>query len=240
MSREWFRLIGVAVVVLGFGLRLRVSVVVLAAGLATGLVARLLDGQAAPGLLATLGQAFANGRIITLLVLALPALGLLERHGLQEEAQRVIEKIRAATPGRLLWVYHLFRMGVAGLGIRLGSGHVAFSRPLVVPMALAAGRLDADTATEAEAVDRVKAAAGAAENYANFFGQNLFIGAPGVALVVKNLAAQGHRISALPVVLFTLPMALIALVAATAQYLLLDRWLRKRRASPKPQTGPPH
>ena len=238
MNREWFRLIGVAVVALGFGLRLRVSVVVLAAGLATGLVARLLDGQSASGMLATLGQAFANGRIITLLVLALPALGLLERHGLQEEAQRVIEKVRAATPGRLLWVYHLFRTGVAGLGIRPGSGHVAFSRPLVVPMALAAGQLDADT--DAEAVDRVKAAAGAAENYANFFGQNLFIGAPGVALVVKNLAAQGHRISALSVALFTLPMTLIVLIAATAQYLLLDRWLGKRRSARKPRTGAPH
>lgn len=238
MNKEWFRLIGVAVVVLGFGLRLRVSVVVLAAGLATGVVARFLDGQAAPGMLATLGQAFANGRIITLLVLALPALGLLERHGLQEEAQAVIQKIRAATPGRILFVYHVFRTGVAGLGIRLGSGHVAFSRPLVVPMALAAGGLD--TEAEAEEIDRVKAAAGAAENYANFFGQNLFIGAPGVALVVKNLAAHGYRISALSVVLFTLPMAVIVLGAATAQYVLLDHWLGNRRARRKARLGASH
>jgi uncharacterized membrane protein len=229
MDREWFRLIGVVVVVLGFVLRLRVSVVVLGAGITTGLVARVLDGPAAPGILATLGQAFASGRIITLLVLALPALGLLERHGLQEEARHVIEKVRAATPGRLLFVYHLFRTGVAGLGIRLGSGHVAFSRPLVVPMALAAGRLDTGAPADTEAIDRVKAAAGAAENYANFFGQNLFFGAPGVALVVKNLAAQGHQVSALSVALFTLPVTLIVLMAATVQYVLLDRWLGKRR-----------
>ena len=235
---EWLRLIGVAVVVLGFALRLRVTVVVLAAGIATGLVARALDGASAPGILATLGQAFANGRIITLFVLALPALGLLERYGLQEEARRVIQKIRAATAGGLLIVYHLFRTGVVGIGIRLGSGHVAFSRPMVVPMGLAAGQLDEqapeqpnqqDQPDQIEDVDRVKAAASASENYANFFGQNLFFGSPGVALVVKNLADHGYVVNALHVAMFSIPVAVLAFLVATAQYLLLDRWLRQRR-----------
>jgi uncharacterized membrane protein len=230
---EWLRLIGVVVVVLGFALRLRVTVVVLAAGIATGLVAQQLDGDTGTGILAGLGQAFANGRIITLFVLALPALGLLERYGLQDEVRRVIRNIRAATTGRLLVVYHLFRTAVVAAGIRLGSGHVAFSRPLVVPMALAADRLDenaVDRAEEVDRVDRIKAAASAADNYANFFGQNLFFGAPGVALVVKNLADNGYLVSALQVALYSLPMAGVALVAATAQYMLLDRWLRRMHA----------
>jgi uncharacterized membrane protein len=232
---EWLRLIGVAVVVLGFALRLRVTVVVLAAGIVTGLVARALDGASAPGILPTLGQAFANGRIITLFVLALPALGLLERYGLQEEARRVIQKIRAATAGGLLLVYHLFRTGVVGIGIRLGSGHVAFSRPMVVPMALAAGQLDEqapdqpDQPDQIDDIDRVKAAASASENYANFFGQNLFFGSPGVALVVKNLADHGYVVNALHVAMFSIPVAVVAFLVATAQYVLLDRWLRRRR-----------
>lgn len=226
---EWLRLIGVAVVVLGFALRLRITVVVLAAGIATGLVARALDGEAAPGILATLGQAFANGRIITLFVLALPALGVLERYGLQEESRRVIQKIRAATAGGLLIVYHLFRTGVVGIGIRLGSGHVAFSRPLVVPMGIAAGRLDEQAEDQAGDVEQVKAASAAAENYANFFGQNLFFGSPGVALVVKNLADHGHVVNVLHVAMFSIPVAITAFVVATAQYVLLDRWLRRRR-----------
>lgn len=241
---EWLRLIGVAVVVLGFALRLRVTVVVLAAGIASGLVARTLDGEAAPGILATLGQAFADGRIITLFVLALPAIGLLERYGLQDEARRIIQRVRAATTGRLLIVYHLFRTGVVAFGIRLGSGHVTFSRPLVVPMALAADRLDdqargaaqgafqaAIDEAEQVAVDRVKAAAGASENYANFFGQNLFFGSSGVGLVVRNLADSGHVISALHVSLYTIPVAVTALVFATVQYVLLDRWLRRQQAA---------
>lgn len=237
---EWLRLIGVAVVVLGFALRLRVTVVVLAAGIASGLVARTLDGEAAPGILATLGQAFADGRIITLFVLALPAIGLLERYGLQDEARRIIQRVRAATTGRLLIVYHLFRTGVVAFGIRLGSGHVTFSRPLVVPMALAADGLDDQArgaargmGDEAEqvAVDRVKAAAGASENYANFFGQNLFFGSSGVGLVVRNLADSGHVVSALHVSLYTIPVAVTALVFATVQYVLLDHWLRRRQAA---------
>lgn len=237
---EWLRLIGVAVVILGFALRLRITVVVLAAGIATGLVARALDGEAAPGILATLGQAFASGRIITLFVLALPALGLLERYGLQEEARRVIQKIRAATAGGLLIVYHLFRTGVVGIGIRLGSGHVAFSRPMVVPMGVAAGRLDEQAAEQAADVEQVKAAASASENYANFFGQNLFFGSPGVALVVKNLADHGHVVNALHVAMFSIPVAVIAFLAASAQYVLLDRWLRRRRDRRAAAHGPAH
>jgi uncharacterized membrane protein len=239
---EWLRLIGVAVVVLGFALRLRVTVVVLAAGITTGLVAQQLDGASGadgPGVLAGLGQAFANGRIITLFVLALPALGLLERYGLQDEARRVIRRVSAATTGRLLLAYHLFRTGVVAVGIRLGSGHVAFSRPLVVPMALAADRLDENDPGRVEEVDRVKAAASASENYANFFGQNLFFGSAGVALVVKNLADNGFLVSALQVALYSLPMAGVALLAATAQYLLLDRWLRRMHARSAAPAGTP-
>ena len=233
---EWLRLIGVAIVVLGFALRLRVTVVVLAAGAATGLVAQYLDSLASPdagpgpGVLTVLGQAFANGRIITLFVLALPALGLLERYGLQDEARRVIRSVSAATAGRLLVVYHLFRTAVVAVGVRLGSGHVAFSRPLVVPMALAADDLDETAVDRVQEIDRIKAAASASENYANFFGQNLFFGSPGVALVVKNLSDNGFLVSALQVSLYSIPMAIAGLVVATAQYMLLDRWLRRMQA----------
>lgn len=231
---EWLRLIGVAVVLVGFALKLRVTVVVLAAGLATGLVAQELDGGFGSGILATLGSAFVNGRVITLVLLALPAIGLLERHGLQDECRRFIRRIGAATVGRLLLSYHLFRSAVVAAGIRISSGQVIFTRPLVMPMALPAARLeDAGSAEKNESVaadvDRIKAAAAASDNYANFFGQNLFAGSAGVALVVKNLADNGHKVSALAVAKVAIPVALVSLVIATAQYLLLDRRLRRRR-----------
>lgn len=245
---EWLRLIGVAVVVAGFALRLRVTVVVLAAGIATVAAARYLDGDAAPGLLGTLGKAFVDGRIITLVVLALPAIGVLERYGLQEQCGRVIQRFGAATAGRLLLVYHLFRTAVVAVGMRV-NGHVIFVRPLVVPLALPAAKLDpraeaptgeatAEADEAAEEIDRVKAVASASENHSNFFGQNLFFGAAGVALVVKNLADNGHQVSALTVAKLSVPMAVAAFVFSWAQYTLLDRWLRKRARAPRREGEP--
>ena len=243
---EWLRLIGVAVVVAGFALRLRVTVIVLAAGIATWLVARALDGGAAPDLLSTLGRAFVDGRIITLVVLALPALGLLERYGLQDECRRVIVKVGAATAGRILLINHLFRTAVVAIGMRV-NGHVMFSRPLIVPMAIPAAGLDGegergeergeDSEPRAAAIDRIKGAASASDNYANFFGQNLFFGAAGVALVVKNLESSGHPVDALTVAKLSIPMAVVALLASWAQYALLDRWLRRRVGAAAPRRG---
>ena len=230
---EYLRLIGVLVVLVGFVMRWRVAAVVVAAGIVTGLAAGMppVGTEAAPGILDTLGRAFANQRIITLFVLALPAIGLSERYGLQEQARRLILKIRAATAGRLQVVYQLFRVAVVALGIRLGSGHVAFSRPLVVPMALGAARLDAQGEEEPEAADAVKAACGASENYGNFYGQNLFFGAAGVALVVTTLRDYGYAVDPRRVSLFTIPVAVASVLVGTAQFLLLDVWLRQRRAA---------
>ena len=241
---EYLRLIGVAVVLVGFALRLRVTVVVLAAGLVTGLVARMpvVGTDAAPGIVDTLGRAFANQRLITLFVLALPAIGLSERYGLQEQARRLIMRIRAATVGRLELVYQLFRMLVVALGIRLGSGHVTFSRPLVVPMAMGAAGLDEERDREAEETERVKAASGASENYANFYGQNLFFGAAGVVLVVGTLKDYGIAVDPRRVSLWSIPVAVASVLLAAGQYLALDRWLRrraeKRSADARPETAP--
>jgi uncharacterized membrane protein len=209
-----------------------VTIIVLAAGLATGLVAGMpiVGSDATPGIVDTLGRAFASSRIITLFVLALPAIGLSERYGLQEQARRLILRIPAATVGRLQFVYQLFRAAIAAAGIRLGSGHVTFSRPLIVPMALSAAGLDERRDDDVRAVERVKGASGASENYGNFFGQNLFFGAAGVALVVSTLAEHGLPVDPRQVSRWTVPIAVAAVVAAVIQYWRLDRWLKRRAA----------
>jgi uncharacterized membrane protein len=229
---EYLKLIGVAVVVVGFALRWRVTGVVLAAGIVTGLVAwmPLVGNAERAGILDTLGQAFANGRIITLFVLALPAIGLSERYGLQEQARRLILKIRAATVGRLQVVYQIFRVIVVGLGIRLGSGHVTFSRPLVVPMAMGAAGLEEETDRELPETERVKAACGASENYGNFYGQNLFFGAAGVALVVTTLKEHGIEVRPQQVAYWAIPIAITSVALGVVQFGLLDRWLARRKA----------
>jgi uncharacterized membrane protein len=221
---DYLPLIGIAVVVAGFALRLRVTVTVLAAGFVTGIVAGMpiVGTDAVPGIVDTLGRAFANGRAITLFVLALPAIGLSERYGLQEQARCVILKISAATVGRLQLVYQFFRIAVVAMGIRLGSGHVLFSKPIVVPMALG---LTADAES-----DRVKAASAASENYGNFFGQNLFFGAAGVALVVSTLKQNGLTADPRQIAKWTIPIVIASVIFAAIQYRLLDAWLRKRAA----------
>jgi uncharacterized membrane protein len=226
---DYLPLIGIAVVVVGFALRLRVTVTVLAAGFVTGIVAGmpLVGTNATPGIIDTLGRAFANGRAITLFVLALPAIGLSEKYGLQEQARRVIVKISAATVGRLQLVYQLFRIAVVALGIRLGSGHVLFAKPIVVPMALGI--------TDKEDADQVKAASAASENYGNFFGQNLFFGAAGVALVVSTLKQNGLDADPRQIARWTIPIVMASVLLAAIQYRILDSRLRKQAAKRKTQ-----
>lgn len=228
---EVLKLVGVLIVVIGFALRLRVTVVVVAAGIATGLVAGMpiVGTEAAPGIVDTLGRSFANQRIITLFILSLPAIGLSERYGLQDRARTLIQRIRAATAGRLEMVFVLLRYGIGALGIRLGSGHVALGRPLILPMALGAERLDAESERDADAVEVVKAATGAAENYGNFFGQNLFFGAAGVALVVSTLAELGHTVDPRRVALWCVPVAVSAALIGAVQFWWLDRRLSRAR-----------
>jgi len=228
---DYLPLIGIVAVVAGFAMRLRVTVTVLAAGFVTGIVAGMpiVGTDAAPGIVDTLGRAFANGRAITLFVLALPAIGLSERYGLQEQARRVILKVSAATVGRLQLVYQFFRIAVVAMGIRLGSGHVLFSKPIVVPMALGL--------TEEADADRVKAASAASENYGNFFGQNLFFGAAGVALVVTTLKQNGLTADPRQIAKWTIPIVIASVIFAAIQYRLLDSWLRKRAA--KRNSGQP-
>jgi uncharacterized membrane protein len=231
-------LLGIVVVGAGFLLRLRVTIVVVAAGFVTGLAAGmpLVGSGPTPGIIDTLGTAFANGRIITLFVLSLPAIGLCERYGLQEEARRVILRIPAVTVGGLQLVYQLFRVVVVGLGIRLGSGHVSFSRPLVLPMALGAAGLEAVRDAATEDVERVKAATAASENYGNFFGQNLFFGASGVALVVATLKDNALAADPRGIARWSVPIAVVSLVVAAIQFAWLDRWLTRRAA--RRQRGP--
>src|SRR4029453_5621278 len=86
-----------------------------------------------------LGRAFTENRLVTLFILTLPAIGLAERYGLQEQAGALIRRFAAATVGRLAIVYQLFRVLMGALGLRL-NGHPAFVRPLIFPMSLGAPR----------------------------------------------------------------------------------------------------
>ncbi|HYO52016.1 5-oxoproline transporter, DUF969 family subunit [Archangium sp.] len=236
---ESLKLLGIVIVVVGLALRLRPTLVVVAAALVTGWLAglplylpevdprTLAPGTRPPeGLLNMLGRAFAENRLMTLFILTLPAIGLSERYGLQERAAALILRARGATVGRLLLGYQFFRVGVGALGIRL-NGHPSFIRPLVFPMSLGAANASAGDSgsgtVPAERVETIKAANAAAENYGNFYGQNLSPVNPGVLLVFGVLQGLGYRAGVWSMIRYTTVIVLLSLVLGAIQFRLLDR-----------------
>jgi uncharacterized membrane protein len=230
---ELLKLVGVVIVVAGLALRLKTTLVVVVAGVVTGLVAGLplftRPGQ--EGIVNILGRAFAENRAMTLFIITLPAVGLAERYGLQEQSAKFIRRINAATVGRLALVYQLFRVLMGILGIRL-LGHPAFVRPLVFPMALGAAEAEASVTNveslPVEEVEKIKAGTAAAENYGNFYGQNLSPVQSGVLLVYGVLGGLGYTVNVLSVVLYAIPVAALSVLVAAVQFRLLDARLRRK------------
>lgn len=217
---EALKLIGVLIVVLGFLFKRDTIATVIVAGIATGLVA----GMSPLALLNLLGKAFTDQRVATLFVLTLPVVGLLERYGLKEKAVDLIASIKRATAGKILALYHTIRAVAVAFSVPLG-GHPSFVRPLIAPMAegAAVAKLgDIDDKTR----DRVRADAAATDNIGNFFAQNLFLGAPGVLLIVSTMAEQGYEVTALKVAMWSLPVAAAALLMGYLKHYLTDRSLR--------------
>ncbi len=245
---ELFKLTGVVIVVVGLALRLRTTLVVVVAGIVTGLIAGLplfsaggaFDGvplltrPGQEGIVNILGRAFADNRLMTLFIITLPAIGLAERYGLQEQSAKFIRRISAATVGRLLIVYQLFRVLMGILGIRL-LGHPAFVRPLVFPMALGAAEAEARVTNveslPSEEVEKIKAGTAASENYGNFYGQNLSPVQSGVLLVYGVLGGLGYTVSVWSIVLYAIPIATLSVVVAAVQFRLFDARLRKKLAA---------
>ena len=232
---ELFKLTGIVIVIAGLALRLRTTLVVVTAGIVTGLIAGLplLTRPGQEGIVNMLGRAFADNRLMILFIITLPAIGLAERYGLQEQAASFVRRLKTATVGRLLVVYQLFRILMGILGIRL-SGHPAFVRPLVFPMSLGAAEATARAATveslPVAEIEQIKAANAASENYGNFYGQNLSPVLPGILLVYGVMKGLGYTVNLWSLVLFAIPIVVISVILAAMQFWLLDLKERRRLA----------
>jgi uncharacterized membrane protein len=213
-------LFGIALVVLGFALRLNPMLVVTAGGIVTG----LLGGMDLVKVISTFGKAFNDNRIIAIVWVVLPVIGILERYGLQQQAAAVIRKIKAATVGRLLLLYLVVRQGTAALGLTSIAGHPQTVRPLVAPMALAAaerqhGELDEPTG------EKVKAFSAATDNVGLFFGEDIFIAIGSIVLIQATLSTYGYDLTPLELALWAIPSAIAAFVIHGTRLILLDRTL---------------
>ncbi len=217
---NYFVLIGVAIIIIGFILKLDVVAVVLLSGLVTGLIAKMGFIE----VLNAIGTGFVNNRYMSLFFISFPVIAIMERYGLKIQAAEFIKKIKGASAGMVIWLYILIRTIAAAFSIRLG-GHVQFIRPLILPMAEGAAQKNMKL-TEDD-IEKIKGLAGASENYGNFFGQNIFPVASGVLLITGTLKEQGVDISNTAVAKYSILAGVAMLLISLAQCWLFERNLRK-------------
>lgn len=221
---DYWPLLGIALVVLGFALRFNPLLVVAVSAIATGLLGRMPFLK----VLAALGHGFNQNRNVTIVYIVLPVIGLLERHGLQQQARALIGRMRGATTGRLLVVYLAFRQIFAALGLTSVAGHAQTVRPLLAPMALAAAEKEHGALDEATA-EHVKAMSAATDNVGVFFGEDIFIAVSSILLIQGALKAFGIELTPFELSVWAIPTALCAFLIHGIRLLLLDRQLGQQR-----------
>jgi uncharacterized membrane protein len=225
---SYWPLIGVAVVVLGFAMRWNPVLVVVSAGFASGIAA----GKSIAELLALLGTSFLSNRALMLFVLTLPVIGVLERAGLREHAQRWVANLRGLTLARLLIGYLAARQIFSMLGLTSIADHAQTVRPLLAPMSEAAaakthGELDRDEA------QRVRALAAATDNIGRFFGEDVFLALGAVLLIQGFFASNGIQLEPLQIAIWALPTAIAAFLIHAARIVLFQRALDVTRSVSK-------
>jgi uncharacterized membrane protein len=221
------KLLGIVLVAVGFGFRVNALVVVLAAGVVTGLAA----GFSLREVVALIGKFFVENRGLTLpIVLMLPVVGLLEKHGLRERVATLMRSAAAATAGKVFWIYQALRGGLSVLGISLGS-HAGMVRPLVVPMAEGAAKARGELSPVSR--ERLRAHGAAAENVGNFFSDDILVAVGALLLVKSFFDTAGVPVSLEQIKLWSIPTALWVLVVGWWRYRALDRWLARRKDGDK-------
>lgn len=218
---NYWPLIGVAVVVVGFVLRLNPVLVVVSAGIASGLAA----GMRIDELLALLGTSFVSNRALLLFVLTLPVIGLLEHHGLRERAQAWIAGFRSLTLARLLIAYLGLRQVLSMFGLIDLAGHAQTVRPLLAPMSEAAAARDG--ALDEGASARVRALSAATDNIGRFFGEDVFLAFGAVLLIQGFYERQGIHLEPLGIALWALPTAIAAFVIHAIRIVWFGRSLKR-------------
>jgi uncharacterized membrane protein len=204
---NYWPLIGVLAVVLGFALRLNPALVVVGAGFITGLTAGISPLE----VLDLIGKAFTEKRFLLLFLITLPVIGLLERHGLKEHTQAWIARLRGATMSRLLMLYLLLRQVLSALGLTSVGGHPQTVRPLVAPMAEGAAEAAHGTLPQDER-ERIRAMAAGTDNVGLFFGEDIFIAFGAVLLIQAFFADHGRQLDPLHIALWGIPTAICAFI----------------------------
>ena len=219
---NYWPLLGIAVVVVGFVRRYNPVLVVVIAGLVSGLLACKSIGE----LLALLGESFVSNRALLLFALTLPAIGVLERAGLREHVHAWILRMRGMTLARLLIGYLGLRQMLSMIGLTNVAGHPQTVRPLLAPMSEAAaektfGPIDEPMRQKILALDA------ATDNIGLFFGEDVFVAIGAVLLIQGFYAQNGIVLEPLHIALWALPTAFCAFVIHAIRIVMFQRSLRR-------------
>jgi uncharacterized membrane protein len=223
---NYWPLLGVLAVVLGFLLRLNTALVVVAAGFVAGLAAKLSPLEVVD----ILGKAFTEKRFLLLFLITLPVIGLLERHGLKEHAQGWIARLRGATMARLLVVYLLMRQVSSAAGLTSLGGHPQAVRPLLAPMAEGAAEA-AHGALPDDERERIRAMSAATDNIGLFFGEDIFIAFGAVLLMQSFFKDNGIELAPAQIAVWGIPTAICAFIIHAWRIRRFERALAARQAS---------
>ena len=223
---DYWPLLGVAVVVIGFVRRINPVLVVVSAGVVSGLAA----GKSPGDLLALFGTALINNRSLMLFTLVLPVIGVLERAGLRERARAWILGFARLTLARLLIAYLGLRQLLSMVGLYTVAGHPQTVRPLLAPMSEATatrtmGPLDDD------ARERIRALAAATDNVGVFFGEDVFLAFGAVLLIQRFYDERGLHLDPTTIALWALPTALAAFAIHAVRIVVFQRRLARRLAA---------
>ena len=222
---NYWPLLGVAVVVLGFVLRLNPVIVVVSAGIISGLTA----GLSFPDLLALLGESFVSNRALLLFAFTLPTIGLLERAGLREHALSWIARLRGVTLARLLTTYLGVRQLLSMVGLIDIAGHAQTVRPLLAPMAESAAE-KTHGALERDQAQRVHALSAATDNVGRFFGEDVFLAFGAVLLIQGFFNEHGIVLQPLQIALWAVPTAIAAFFIHAIRIVVFQRRLSRETA----------
>jgi uncharacterized membrane protein len=215
-------LLGVAVVVLGFVARINPLVVVMTAAIVSGLA----GGLDLTGIIAAFGKAFNDNRYVSVTWLVLPVIGVLERAGLQERARALIVQIRAASVFSIICLYMLMRQVAVAIGLTSLGGQATMVRPLIAPMAEAAGEARLGSLTERDH-DAIRAQTAAAENVGLFFGEDIFVAIGSILLIKGFLEQNGISVEPLQLSVWAIPTAIVAFAIHAVRLFIFDKRLAR-------------
>lgn len=224
-------LLGVVVVIAGFATKRNPLLVVGVAGIATG----LLGGLSPREVLAAFGTGFAASRSVTVFAITLPVIGLLERHGLQEQARALIARFGRLTTGRFLALYLILRQVTAAVGLVSLGGPAQTVRPMVAPMAEGAAERRYGELPE-RARERIRSFAASADNVGLFFGEDCFLAVGSILLITAFVnTTYGTHLEPVRLAMWAIPTAACASLIHGARLLRLDRALGRELSAERPQ-----